>query len=723
MTEEYQEWYVDYEIFFVFEIETAKIKHLLPDGVFPVELRPGISLFSCIVVNFRDGSCGHLPALTEVMFNLNVQPDLSIDMILPKFCFYLVSFISSEEAGRRHSGEVNKMPVYPTEGLKVAIDREKLAVRVEDKDGLLFSLRVTHPNPTFEKRYVSTQFSCGQGDSVYLGKLYWGLGELMEQQRYLADCAELNEKHPFWKGVDVSTAECYLQMSTPSVVDAREKLFTPRKVREGGRAIAAWPKRAISIDSKEPARPEIEPARVTAIERRERIALIGSGISAMAAGWVLSPHAEVTMFEKNDYYGGHSYSKKLLVDGRELTTDIGVFAVIPTLMPSIFALLARPELAHVQLDGLACRFFSVWIDKYGTEHAFGNTPAYQRLPLVQKIWTPEVRRDAARFMMHITQPPDVDLLETFDTWFARHGYTEAFVKCLYPLTNTVLSFTKFRLDRIPILADLPLLEHSILSFFNETTFFRFVPALQPVLDFLSASFRSRIRTNHEVLAVVPLPSGEVAIEVRDRSGARAVHTFDKVIYSGTLALAPRLLDNPNNPHFEKQKEVLSLFQMEKKYTYVHRDESIVPRVIPRDVTEAVVNDERTGRPAVLHYNLKSAVDYEGPPIWLTYTTEEPLDREPANMVTDRIDMTLTTGTLDSLIGKSLLHEIQGLGGVWYCGESTTAPSWEHAFVSGAEIATRVCAKARYPFDGGTLGEANARKHRDLIVKQFMFPAL
>jgi uncharacterized protein len=736
MTEEYQEWFVDFEIFFIFEIETQRIRHLLPEGVYPVEVRPGMSLFSCLVVNFREGSCGTLPALTEVMFNLNVQPDLSIDMLLPKFCFHLISFISSEEAGRRHSGEVNRMPVYPSEGLKIEIDRERLRVRVEDRDGLIFALRVTHPSPTFERRRVSTQFSCAKDGDVYLGKLYWGVAELMEQQRHLADCAELNVAHPFWKGVDVSTAECYMQMVTPGTVDAREQLFTPRKVRENGRPIAAWPTRDArpsaprdtesytGIDREGGASPDEERrSPATAPPARPRIAIIGSGMSAMAAGWTLAPHAEVTMFERDDRAGGHSYSKTLVVEGREITTDIGVFAVIPAMMPNIFSLLARPELSHVVLDAIPCRFFSVWIDRGGVEHAFGNTPSYQRLPEVRRIWTPEVRRDAARFMMHVTQPPESDLLETLDSWFARHGYTEVFQKCLYLLTSTVLSFTKHRLDKIPLLADLPLLQHSLLSFFNETTFFRFVPALAPVLEALSAPFRGRIATGTEVLAVWPREGGGVTIETRDRAGTRRVQTFDGAIYSGTLALAPRILDNPNNPHFERQNEVLSLFRMEKKFTYVHRDDSIVPGVIPRDVTEAVVNDERTGRPAVLHYNLRSAVEYEGPPIWITYTTDHPLDREPRGMLAERVDMTLTTGTIDSLIGKTLLHTIQGLGDVWYCGESTTAPSWEHVFVSGAEIATRACGRASYPFQGGTLAEANARRHRDLIVQQLMFPSM
>jgi predicted NAD/FAD-binding protein len=39
-----------------------------------------------------------------------------------------------------------------------------------------------------------------------------------------------------------------------------------------------------------------------------RIAIIGSGISGMVAAHLLSPENEVTVFEANDYIGGHTHT-------------------------------------------------------------------------------------------------------------------------------------------------------------------------------------------------------------------------------------------------------------------------------------------------------------------------------------------------------------------------------------------------------------------------------
>ncbi|NUG81843.1 FAD-dependent oxidoreductase, partial [Acinetobacter bereziniae] len=37
-----------------------------------------------------------------------------------------------------------------------------------------------------------------------------------------------------------------------------------------------------------------------------KIAIIGSGISGLYAAWKLSKHHQVTIFEKNTYFGGHT---------------------------------------------------------------------------------------------------------------------------------------------------------------------------------------------------------------------------------------------------------------------------------------------------------------------------------------------------------------------------------------------------------------------------------
>ena len=70
-----------------------------------------------------------------------------------------------------------------------------------------------------------------------------------------------------------------------------------------------------------------------------RIAIIGSGISGLAAAWLLARHHPVTLFEAGNYLGGHTHTVDVSLDGITHGVDTGflVFnrATYPNLVPML----------------------------------------------------------------------------------------------------------------------------------------------------------------------------------------------------------------------------------------------------------------------------------------------------------------------------------------------------------------------------------------------------
>ena len=54
-----------------------------------------------------------------------------------------------------------------------------------------------------------------------------------------------------------------------------------------------------------------------------RIAVIGAGIAGLASAWMLSRKYAVTLFEAQDYLGGHTHTHELDLDGRRHAVDSG----------------------------------------------------------------------------------------------------------------------------------------------------------------------------------------------------------------------------------------------------------------------------------------------------------------------------------------------------------------------------------------------------------------
>ena len=54
-----------------------------------------------------------------------------------------------------------------------------------------------------------------------------------------------------------------------------------------------------------------------------KIAVIGSGISGLSAAFYLSKRFKVDLFEQDDYFGGHSNTQTIRLDGKNINIDTG----------------------------------------------------------------------------------------------------------------------------------------------------------------------------------------------------------------------------------------------------------------------------------------------------------------------------------------------------------------------------------------------------------------
>lgn len=158
---------------------------------------------------------------------------------------------------------------------------------------------------------------------------------------------------------------------------------------------------------------------------QKRVAVVGSGISGLAAAWLLSRSHAVTLFEAGDYFGGHTNTVDVTVDGHSFGVDTGFLVFNRKTYPNLCAMFALLGVPVVESD----MSFAVSMDSPDLEWAgtdLGTVFAQRSNLLRPAMW--RMIADILRFNREATHmavsgvAPELPL----GAWLAANRYGEAF---------------------------------------------------------------------------------------------------------------------------------------------------------------------------------------------------------------------------------------------------------------------------------------------------------
>lgn len=155
-----------------------------------------------------------------------------------------------------------------------------------------------------------------------------------------------------------------------------------------------------------------------------RIAVVGSGIAGLASAWLLSREHEVTLYEANDYLGGHTHTHDVEWQGKHYAVDTGFIVYNTAHYPLLTRLFAELGVAS-QPTSMS---FSVHNERTGMEYNAASLNALycQRRNLMSWRFHGMVR-DILRFyreapaLLRSDEPGP-----TLGEYLARHRYGAAF---------------------------------------------------------------------------------------------------------------------------------------------------------------------------------------------------------------------------------------------------------------------------------------------------------
>ncbi|KAL5781622.1 hypothetical protein ACOSP7_006651 [Xanthoceras sorbifolium] len=308
-----------------------------------------------------------------------------------------------------------------------------------------------------------------------------------------------------------------------------------------------------------------------------RVAVVGAGISGLVSAYVLGKAgAEVVLYEKEDYLGGHA--KTVTFDTVDLDLGFMVFnrVTYPNMMEFFESLGVDMEISDMS--------FSVSLDKghgceWGSRNGLSGLFAKKKNVLNPYFWQMlreviKFKEDVISYLEILENNPDIDRNETLGHFVKSRGYSELFQKAyLIPICGSIWSCPSEGVMSFSAYSVLSFCRnHHLLQLFGRpqwlTVRWRSHNYVNKVREQLER-WGCQIRTGCEVYSVSSSDEGCTVV-----CGDGAQELYNGCIMAVHAPDALRMLESQAT--FDEMR-VLGAFQYVYSDVYLHRDKNFMPQ--------------------------------------------------------------------------------------------------------------------------------------------------
>ena len=303
--------------------------------------------------------------------------------------------------------------------------------------------------------------------------------------------------------------------------------------------------------------------------KKKRIAIIGSGISGQTCGYLLSQQHQVTLFEANDYLGGHTATIDLDIDNKTVAVDTGFIVFNDRTYPNFIKLMKQVGIASKPTE----MSFSVHNKASGLEYNGHNldTLFAQRRNLLNPrfyYFIVEILRFNRLAKKANTVIQDEQVTQgTLGEFLDQHGFSDYFsTHYVLAMTAAIWSASINSCRDFPLQFFLRFLSnHGLLDIANRPQWYVIKGGSRSYIPKLTQSIQD-IRLNSAV-ASVTRHDGHVDITSNNK-----IESFDEVIFACHSNQVLALLTDAST----SESQVLGAMKYRNNDVVLHTDKSLLP---------------------------------------------------------------------------------------------------------------------------------------------------
>ncbi|WP_045404482.1 NAD(P)/FAD-dependent oxidoreductase [Vibrio jasicida] len=392
---------------------------------------------------------------------------------------------------------------------------------------------------------------------------------------------------------------------------------------------------------------------------RKKVAIIGTGISGLTCGYYLHKEHDVTLFEANDYIGGHTATVDVNVAGKDYAIDTGFIVYNDRTYPNFIQMMNE-----IGVEGLPTQMsFSVRNDSNGLEY---NGHTVSTLFAQKRNWAnPKFYRfifEILRFnklAKRFANEQSTDS-QTLGEFLDEHKFSPFFSdNYILPMGAAIWSSTLADMRAFPLMFFLRFfLNHGLLDVTNRPQWYVIKGGSRAYIPPLTKGFADKIRLNSPVEKVVRSDNG-VGVQVHGET-----YWFDDVIFACHSDQAMKMLDEIS----PLEQDILGNMTYQANEVVLHTDTSLLPKCKAAWAAWNYLLDGSDGeqqRLPSLTYNMNILQHVQSENTFcVTLNSSNQIN---PNKILRSFTYHHPVFTTESIAAQQRKDEIQGKQSSWFCG--------------------------------------------------------
>ena len=412
-----------------------------------------------------------------------------------------------------------------------------------------------------------------------------------------------------------------------------------------------------------------------------KIAVIGSGISGLSAAHFLSKKHQVDLFEKNDHFGGHSYTVEVLSNdpNEKISMDLGFIVFNKINYPNLVNLFEKLKINYEKSNmsfSVSVKNSNIEYSGSGLKGLFSNKYNifnFKFIKMIKEIFS------FYKIAENMNKESFKD--QTLGEFLKSKKMSDYFIKFhIIPMVSAIWSTPTELSYEMPMSLFINFFQnHGLFKIKNRPQWYTVAGRSKTYVNKILETISGEYFKNYKIRNVLR-NKGKIKLYY---GSSNEYFEYDKVVFAVHADEILKLIKDPT----KNEKKILENFQYKKNIAYLHNDDRLMPeRKNLWSSWNSILDKNDIKKNCVTYWlnklqNLNTKKNY--------FLTLNPFISIEDSKIIKKVEFTHPFYDLKMINAQKYLSELQGVNNTYFCGSYFGYGFHEDGLNSGIEVSNKL----------------------------------